>query len=47
MKLLVLPLAFVLLAPLVRADHERGWTEGDVRDDLRRSEEYRRKHGRR
>lgn len=28
-----------------RAVLERGWTEGDVRDDLRRSEEYRRKHG--
>lgn len=28
-----------------RAVLERGWTEGDVRDDLRRSEEYRRKRG--
>lgn len=28
-----------------RAVLERGWTEGDIRDDLRRSEEYRRKHG--
>ena len=24
---------------------EKGWTEGDVRDDLRRSQEYRQKHG--
>jgi len=30
-----------------RALLEKNWTEGDVRDDLRRSEEFRRKPGRR
>lgn len=29
-----------------REQLDRGWTEGDVRDDLRRSEEYRHKAGR-